>query len=81
MTPTPIDENTPRDKRIMLFIPAGKNSLGRWVFGRWNEDPFNKKPRPYWEWESYNCNVTAMRASQPTHWRPTPLAPGEKRQR
>lgn len=59
-------ETAPKDRRIMLWCPRRRV----WLKGIWDEQPYNKKPRPYWRTE--NCRYTDDdRTDQPTYWTET----------
>ncbi len=58
----------PKDRRVLLLTPRYA-SQQVWI-GRWNEDRYSKKPRPYWDIESWRPTIS--RGGQPTHWQPLP---------
>jgi hypothetical protein len=65
----PID-TAPKDHRIRLLLPSGRE-----VHGQWSDDRHAKKPRPFWEYEGGGCpRISEMRERQPTHWMPIPEA-------
>lgn len=64
----PIDDDTPKNRRIMLWVPYGP------TFGHWDRDENNRNPQPFWRYEGV-LRVTNMRAKPPTHWQPVPAAP------
>lgn len=63
-------ETAPKDKRIMLFIP----SVGS-VFGKWDNQKYHTKPKPYWTTDRTHMGTFWHRDNQPTHWQPEPKAP------
>lgn len=63
----------PKDKRIILHCPKRGS-----VFGRWQDDRYAKKPRPYWTNDLERTLSTLWtRDDQPTHWMPLPVPPRE----
>lgn len=72
----PIDENTPKDRELVLWFPLRGGML---AYGCWNEQKYYKKPRPYWT--SYALErlygVLAIRENQPTHWDEKPTSPDQ----
>lgn len=66
-TSRPITDATPRNERLLLWSPADR----RWYVGRWNDDRFNKKPRPFWEYEGVT-RVCDSRMHQPILWAKLP---------
>ena len=66
-------ETAPKDKVVLLY----SQRFGA-VVGRWNEEIFASKPRPYWTNDRERLHgVVATRQSQPTHWMPLPPPPSE----
>lgn len=60
-------ETAPKDKKIILACREVE-------IGRWDDDSFSKKPRPFWNrWSVFG--VSRERANQPTHWMPLPELP------
>ena len=59
-------ETAPKDKRILLFRPCSKWAI---VTGKFNDDHFAAKPRPYWEHDlQHITGIKESRQFQPTHW-------------
>lgn len=67
-------ESAPKDREVLLFIPRGVHS--RIEVGKWDDDRFAKKPRPYFQW-SHLWGVVEQRKCPPTHWMPLPPMPNE----
>jgi len=69
----PVDENTPRDRDLLLACPA------RGVLrGRWEDDKYATKPRPYWTNDRERIyGIRATRDDQPTHWMDLPPNPAK----
>ena len=64
-------ETAPKDCDILLYCQCHGA-----VRGKWNDDRYGKKPNPYWTHDREKIwGVNAIRADQPTHWRPLPDAP------
>jgi hypothetical protein len=63
-------ETAPRDRRILVFRPH----FG-WVGGKWNDDRFARRPRPFWDLDASYITITSMRESPPTHWTELPPEP------
>ncbi len=64
----------PKDSRVLLNFPA---PVGVGV-GRWSDDRYAKKPRPYWTAETERIwGTLTIRANQPTRYMPLPLPPEE----
>ena len=63
-------ETAPRGQtRSILYVPGYGVEIGRY-----NDDRYAKKPRPFWRW-SYLFGVATQRANQPTAWMPLPAPP------
>lgn len=62
-TGRPITDATPRNERILLWSPADR----MWFVGSWDDDRFNKRPRPFWNYEGV-ARVCDSRLRQPTLW-------------
>ena len=60
----PID-TAPKDRRILLF------ARGEWHVGKWNDDKFNRKPRPFWDY-SLIWRATGCREQPPIAWAELP---------
>ena len=69
-------ETAPMDgTKVMLFIPGQHHGV---TIGKWNEDKYSKKPRPYWTTDlELLWGKLTVRSNQPTHWMLLP-APPEK---
>lgn len=64
MQPQPIDESTPKDRRLLLYVPDHD-----WVCGHWCDDRHAKVSRPYWTIDAeYAVGNRYVRSHQPTHW-------------
>jgi hypothetical protein len=61
-------ETAPKDREIMI-VRNGKIRIGKW-----DDDRYNKKPRPYWR-DHQGRNISTMRYLPPTHWMPLPEPP------
>lgn len=64
-------ETAPKDKTILLYIPAIGCSVGAW-----ERDEYALKPRPFWNCDRSANRRICMRNNQPTHWTELPEAPG-----
>ena len=69
-------ETAPKDgTRVLLFFPVF-GTAPRQEFGCWDQQPYHKKPNPYW---SGDCERTYgglwYRSNPPTHWMPPPAPP------
>lgn len=65
-------ETCPKDQRVLLF------RAGHIVCGRWDDDRFAAKPRPYWTHDQERLWGRAdARKRPPTHWMPLPPPPEE----
>ncbi len=54
----------PKNKRIGLLINGVE------YIGRWEDDRFAQKPRPYWQHETFGrLQISDQRKEQPTMWR------------
>jgi hypothetical protein len=70
-------ETAPKDVEVLLYCPAQGC-----VRGRWDDDKYNRKPRPYWKNDRTALfGINATRADQPTHWIPLPDPPNAPDQR
>lgn len=69
MTWQPI-ETAPKDgTRILLAGPEGP--FKQPVVGRWDEDKYAAKPKPYWNNDRAGIfGIREIRTNQPTHWMP-----------
>jgi hypothetical protein len=65
-------ETAPRDgRRVLLCYPSGAVECGRW-----NDDRYARKPRPFWEGDQRRLfGVGVYRAASPKHWMPIPEPP------
>lgn len=73
----PIDENTPKDRELLLWSPFRGGMLGE---GRWDDDRYAARgPRPFWDIRVLRMmwGKSAMRANQPTHWCEKPTSPDQ----
>lgn len=61
-------ETAPKDRRILLYFP-GLFSDATVYCGKWDDDRYNKRPRPYWTADcEHFAGKTRLRDHQPTHW-------------
>lgn len=59
-------DDAPKNARILLLLPDGNE-----VFGKWNDDRYANRARPYWSNDMERImGVTWCRANQPTGWLP-----------
>lgn len=66
-TVMPVNEATPRDRRILLFVPAGGWSTGEWM-----------KPFGYWALDSAKLQTIGwQREHPPTLWCELPPEPAQ----
>lgn len=61
-------ETAPKDRRIRLWAAGAERH------GRWDDDRYSKKPRPFWSFETV-MGTTFQRTNQPTHWMECPEPP------
>jgi len=67
-------ETAPKDgTSIILYEPNRKKVQ----IGKWDNDRWAKKPRPYWAMVSGYSDKTYERMFPPTHWQPLPPSPTE----
>jgi hypothetical protein len=60
----------PKDVQILLYRDKQVS------IGRWNDDKYNRKPRPFWDDNlSTVFGITYARSIPPTHWMPSPEPP------
>jgi len=63
-------DSAPRDgSYILLSFPGGVHA------GKFNDDRFAKKPRPYFDGDRTYLGILWYRDHQPTHWMPLPEPP------
>ena len=68
-------ETAPKDGSRVLLLRNGHI-----VCGRWNNDMYAPKPRPYWSHDQERIFGTVdARQCQPTHWQPLPASDTEAR--
>lgn len=71
-----IIETAPKDKEILLYRGDTFYEWAKIVTGKWDDDRFSEKPRPYWtHYKKYLTGTTEVRKYQPTHWMPLPDPP------
>ena len=63
-------ETAPQDRRILLKRP--RNGVG---FGRYDAQPYNKNPKPYWADERRHLGVRDCQEDSPTGWMLPPAIP------
>lgn len=56
---------------VLLWVPGPLDMVSA-VVGRWDDDRFAKRPRPFWR---YGTSILDARRDQPTHWMPMPTTP------
>jgi uncharacterized C2H2 Zn-finger protein len=63
----------PKDgTEVLLYCPK----RGTTVRGRWSDERYANKPRPYWTHDRERIwGKLDTRADQPTHWMPLPPPP------
>ena len=65
-------ETAPKDgTKVLLFVDTGYEA--RIHPGKWNDDRYAKRPRPYWDYLYFQ--TMDSRDHQPTHWMPLPAPP------
>lgn len=55
--------------KFRLWIPGRGEEVGRW-----DDESYSKKPRPFWNWNSH-LGKRHTHENQPTHWRPLAKGP------
>lgn len=65
-------ETAPKDREIWLWFPTMLR--GHMTVGRWEDDRYAKKPKPYWA-GSVRGRVNEYRDNPPTLWQPLPTQP------
>lgn len=73
MTWQPI-ETAPKDRLILLWRP-GAQEWAKCDIGKWDEDRYARRPRPYWRSFLNIRSILRMRSWYPTHWQPLPTPP------
>ena len=70
-------EWAPKDRDVDLLMPVEAFGERRMYPGKWDDDRYAKKPRPYWGAPLVELlwGVRFMRQHQPTHFRPRPQPP------
>lgn len=70
-----IDENTPRDRRLLLCILFEEDDIPferdepMIVMGQWWEDKFSKRPKSYWTTDiDQTYGIAWIKEHQPTYW-------------
>jgi len=75
MTWQPI-ATAPTDRIILLYRPTAIHPAIRIAPGKFDDDKYAKKPKPYWEiWLVVWNGKTESRNFMPTHWCDYPLPP------
>lgn len=72
----PIETAPKDDITIMLYRPSAL-VWGKVTPGKWNDDKYAQKPRPFWEMWFKIGTITESRQWEPTHWMPLPAPPKE----
>lgn len=70
-------ETAPKDGTTVLVYPPlwdGRTCS----IAIYNEDKYNRNPRPFWDRDDGMGKVTRSRETPPTHWMPLPAAPEEE---
>lgn len=71
-------ETAPRDRRILLLRPTADFDWAKIIVGRFEDDRFATKPKPYWAHDLERLEgKRSTKANQPTHWMPLPAPPTE----
>ena len=64
-------ETAPKDQIVLLYRPTAPWPAIQVVPGRYYNDQYAKKPRPFWGiWLTIWNSKTESRAYEPTHWQP-----------
>jgi hypothetical protein len=67
-------DSAPRDRMILLYRPDAPG-WGQVAPGKWSDEIYARRPKPYWElWLKFG-GVTDARLWLPTHWMPLPEPP------
>lgn len=62
-------DTAPEDQRLLLWRPSHPWAHARMVMGRWEEDSYATRPRPYWRPDTERMEGKRYaREHQPTHW-------------
>lgn len=68
-------ETAPKDGTIVLLYRPTAHKWGRVTPGKWSDERYAKKPKPFWVIWVKIGGTTESRAWAPTHWMPLPEAP------
>jgi hypothetical protein len=69
-------ETAPKDQIIILYRPNAPWPAIKVAPGKYNNDEYAKKPKPFWEiWLCIWNGKTVSRNYEPTHWQPLPEPP------
>lgn len=62
-------ETAPKEAYYLLLLANNRVEIGRW-----DDDRFAKKPKPFWAY-SFLSSRRQQRENPPTHWMPLPTPP------
>jgi hypothetical protein len=65
----------PHDALILLYRPGTRYPWAQVDIGRWDDNHYAKKPRPFWRSMNGLLGITEMRDYFPSHWQPLPVLP------
>lgn len=70
----PIDKNTPKDRRILLYYSAPVFTELSILIGHWDDDTYATHPKPHWTHDlKYLSGVKTTRENQPVAWMELPV--------
>lgn len=70
--PRLIGEADKKARRLLLWNPLS----GHWYFGAWDDDRYNRKPRPYWRYDG--LSIMTSRCIAPKWCMDEPEPPPQK---
>ena len=70
-------ESAPKDLVILLYRPTAA-IWAQVSVGKFDDDKFAKKPKPFWEIWLKIGRILESRNWEPTHWMPLPAAPAKE---
>jgi hypothetical protein len=70
----PID-TAPKDGGIILLYRPTAYPWGQITPGKWEDQPYAKRPKPFWDIWLKIGSITESRQWEPTHWMPLPPRP------
>jgi hypothetical protein len=68
-------ESAPKDQIILLYRPGHRVSWQSVAPGKYNDDKYAKRPRPFWASWMLCSGKLDDRFYPPTHWMPMPNPP------